>query len=122
MWITVNPVSSHAVGDVFTIKGTTNILRDEKVFIQVFPGGMYIRDHYGQCAGCHEKEILAFSTYDFVNVTEGEHGINRWSLAVNMSGWLPVMSDVSISDIYRNKTGTRTETMFELFRKRRITI
>jgi hypothetical protein len=85
MWITVNPVSSHAVGDVFTIKGTTNILRDEKVFIQVFPGGMYIRDHYGQCAGCHEKEILAFSTYDFVNVTEGDHGINRWSLAVNTS-------------------------------------
>jgi|WetSurMetagenome_2_1015567.scaffolds.fasta_scaffold20200_4 hypothetical protein len=113
-WIAVDPVSNHKIGDIFTIAGKTNFRSNEKVFIQVFPGESYIIDRYGQCAGCHESEILTFSTYDFVNVTKGDNGINRWSLTVNTSRWLPVLYKVTVSDINRNTTAATTSTTFSL--------
>jgi hypothetical protein len=116
-WIAVDPISHHKIGDTFTITGETNFRTGEKVFIQVFPGGSYILDHYGQCASCHESEIFTFSTYNFVNVTEGNDGINHWSLTVNTSAWLPVPYKVTASDIYRNTDETSTSTVFNLSEK-----
>jgi hypothetical protein len=84
-WIIINPITSHHVGDVFEINGTTNLGVDKKMMINVDEERLMGTGPYDN------PEIRLKYTYTdlqgYVNIRGGECGINSWSYPVNLTGF-----------------------------------
>ena len=82
-YIIINPISSHNVGDVFEVTGTTNLGVDTKIFLDLSepylldPGPFVTADPNYKCSG----------TKGYVKIQNGAYGTNIWSYPVNLSGY-----------------------------------
>jgi hypothetical protein len=86
-WIIINPVSDHYVGEVFDINGTTSLGAGENISIDIIqsyfsPKG---QDYF---TGFHRNS----------EIIEGDCGVNRWTILVNLSEFIPFEYFVYVSD------------------------
>ena len=82
LWITIDPLSDHNAGDVFTITGTTNLSVSDEILVQVIPEWWIQRPSKSQCSG--EEIIGQIATGTFVPVP-GNNSLNVWNYSVNSS-------------------------------------
>jgi hypothetical protein len=79
LWIQINPVSDHYVGDIFEVNGTTTCNVKEKILIQIYQSSILLprgQDHYTSLNG-------------FIIIKNGTCGLNTWAFSSNLSGFLP---------------------------------
>jgi hypothetical protein len=108
LWIQINPIEDHHVGDIFTISGTTNIPVGENISVEIFddffrPGGMSYQD---------KRSVTIYNN----------GSINIWSTTVNFST-MSLARDVKTGvysttfDILVTKEGDSASnyTSFELY-------
>jgi hypothetical protein len=82
-FITINPVTTHTVGDVFDINGITNLGVNSKIVLNFYelrgfelaPAPNATSTPYYEYSG----------TSGFVNIQNGTCGTNFWSFSVNVS-------------------------------------
>jgi hypothetical protein len=80
LWITISPEPDPYVGDIFEIKGTTNLpVGTNLSFVVSEPSARLCP--FGEC-------IYTYLT-GTMNATSGDCGINTWSYALNLSGVSP---------------------------------
>jgi len=76
-WITISPEPDPYVGDIFNIKGTTNLPAGTNLSFVISEPSVRLCPS-GKCVYTHLTGTM--------NVTPGECGINTWSYALNLSG------------------------------------
>ena len=84
-FIIINPIGSHIAGDVFEIKGTTNLGVNSTIFFdlrepqgsELAPGSYVTPPPHYEYSG----------TKGYVKIQNGACGINFWSYLVNVSGY-----------------------------------
>jgi hypothetical protein len=79
-WITISPEPDPYVGDIFDIKGTTNLPAGTNLSFVISEPSVRLCPS-GKCVYTHLTGTM--------NVTTGECGINIWSYALNLSGVSP---------------------------------
>ena len=83
LFIAINPISNHNVGDVFEITGTTNL--DANSIIEIWINEPRLLDP--------SPEITRDPTYPYsdsignVILQKGECGVNTWSYPINLTGF-----------------------------------
>ena len=116
-YIIINPISSHNVGDVFEVTGTTNLGVDTKIFLDLSepylldPGPFVTADPNYKCSG----------TKGYVKIQKGAGGTNIWSYPVNLSGYHnPKYYDVNIREESNHSIKNYTEFFINLDRSERL--
>jgi hypothetical protein len=118
VWISIDPVNDHIIGDSIIITGNTNLSSQNKILVQVFPKE-YISRHFYDCVACHESELGKVARAGDVIITPGKDGINHWVFIVNSSEFVidesPISYDIDISSSDFNRTSTLSvNTKFNL--------
>ena len=78
LFITIDPIGNHTIGEVFFINGTTNLPISENLSINVFPA------LYHPVSRGHED--LGF-TNDRISIISQDNGIKHWSINVSEGHW-----------------------------------
>jgi hypothetical protein len=101
----INTVGDHAVGDRFTVAGSTNLAVGDTILIQI----------YSQSFGPEPKgQSEGFSgTSGTVQVVQGTGGLNRWSFGVDSSGWTPGAYLLEVTSATMDVTGSTTFNIVE---------
>ncbi len=82
-YIIINPISTHSVGDVFEINGTTNLGVDDKIKIDISELRM-------TGTGPYSMPDLYYNYSDsrsYVTMKRGDCGENSWSYRANLTGF-----------------------------------
>jgi len=82
-YIIINPISTHNVGDVFEINGTTNLGVDKKLKIDICEPRMMGVGPYDM----PDWKYIYTDSRGYVTMTGGDCGINSWSYQVNLTGF-----------------------------------
>src|SRR5208283_3190445 len=77
----INPVGDHAVGENFTISGSTNLAVGDNLQIDVYSSS-FVPTSKNQLGGFSGASGV-------VHVMPGSNGLNMWSFAVNAAGFRP---------------------------------
>ena len=101
----INPIGDHAVGDKFTIQGSTNLAVGNNLMIEIIsssfkPTQKVQGDEFSGSAGT-------------VKVEPGTNGFNRWSFDVDASTFKPDEYSVKVSGTTIEVTGSTTFTIVE---------
>ena len=93
-YIIINPIGTHAVGDVFEINGTTNLGTNATVRFELWePIGLQMAPD----SNVTYPEYTYTDTEGYVKIQNGTNGSNFWSYTVNLSGFnAPVRYSVSV--------------------------
>jgi hypothetical protein len=96
----VHPVGDHAVGDKFTITGTTNLAAGDKLQVDVYSSSFSPtkKSQSGEYSGAS----------GVVEVTAGTNGRNQWAFDVDASGFRPDEYIVTVAGIIQNVHGSAT--------------
>jgi hypothetical protein len=83
LYITLNPVGTHHIGDVFEINGTTNLPADSVIKIHIFSQNIHTMP-----TGYPQTMTLAPTpAFDGIaTIMKGNRGENTWSFEANISG------------------------------------
>jgi len=89
-WIAVDPVTDHHPGDLINVTGTTNLLKNDELTIEV--------DNYEVYPGlCGPNKQCFYSSFvDTTKVLPAAIGNNTFSCTVNTSGFYPVKFRVRV--------------------------
>jgi hypothetical protein len=98
LWITVDPVSNHDAGDVFTITGTTNLSVSDEILVQVIPEWWIQRPSKSQCGG---KEIIGQGATGTIVPVPGNNSLNLWNFSINSSTFPSQNYIVSVDGVTR---------------------
>lgn len=99
----ISPVGDHAVGDTFTIGGSTNLAVGDQLLVEITSSSF---------APTSKNQDSGFSAASgMVTVVPGSGGYNRWSFDVDASTFRPDEYIVKISGVTTEVTGT---TMFNI--------
>jgi hypothetical protein len=101
----INPIGEHAVGDKFSITGSTNLAIGDNLVVEItsssFKPSQKVQDAgFSGSAGT-------------VKVEPGTNGFNRWSFDVDASTFKPDEYSVKVSGTTIEVTGSTTFTIFE---------
>ena len=102
----INPIGDHAVGDQFTITGSTNLAAGDNLMVEITSSSF-------QPAQKGEGAEFPGSA-GTVRVQAGTGGLNRWSFPVNTSTFKPDEYIVKVTGITVDVTGS---TMFTIIEK-----
>jgi trimeric autotransporter adhesin len=96
----INPVSDHAVGDKFTISGSTNLAVGDQLMVEITSSSFRPTQKSvgGEFSGASGQ----------VTVVPGTGGYNRWSYDVDASGFKPDEYIVKVSGMTIDVTGSTT--------------
>ena len=94
----INPIGDHAVGDTFTISGSTNLAAGDNVLVEIrsasfAPTGKNAASGSSGASGT-------------VTVVAGSGSSNRWSFDVDTAGWKPDEYLVTVSGVTIDVTGS----------------
>jgi len=101
----INPIGDHAVGDKFTIYGSTNLAVGNNLMIEIISSSF--------------KPTQKMQGADFsgsagtVKVEPGTNGFNRWSFDVDASTFKPDEYSVKVSGTTTEVTGSTTFNIIE---------
>ena len=90
-WITIDPISDHTIGDKFTVRGTTNLNKSERLYITVSESWFRDVRHRYQCGGEGNLRAMAF-----INTYPRKNGINLWNFSIDTAGFPTETYDVEI--------------------------
>ena len=96
-FITINPIPTHVVGDVFDISGRTNVGSDKQLKVEIAED--FFRAKRTRTDG------IFYGVAGNATIIAGTNGINRWEFNVNTTGWLPQQYYVTVfstDDFYSN--------------------
>jgi hypothetical protein len=103
--ITINPIQSHAEGDIFEISGSTTLGLDQQLKIEV------AEDYFR--AKRTRNDGIFYGVAGNATIIEGINGINRWVFNVNTTGWLPQQYYV---DVFSSSEDSSSHSDFYLIR------
>jgi hypothetical protein len=86
-WIAINPFSDHYVGEIFEINGTTNLGAGENISIDIIQSYFSPKGQDYFTGFHHHSKIIG-----------GDCGVNRWTILVNLSEFIPFEYFVYVSD------------------------
>jgi len=92
LWIDINPVSNHYVGDVFEINGTTNFGSDDNLNITI------IQSSFSRCPRIYSDCYRYASIQSTIIVQDGDCEKNNWTYSANLSGFKPERYIIDITD------------------------
>jgi hypothetical protein len=92
LWIHINPVSNHYVGDVFEISGTTNLGSDDNLNITI------IQSSFSRCPRIYSDCYRYTSIQSTIIVQDGNCERNNWTYSANLSGFKPERYIIDITD------------------------
>jgi trimeric autotransporter adhesin len=103
--VMINPIGDHAVGDRFTISGSTNLAASNQLMVAITsssfrPTG---KNTGGEFSGTNGQ----------VTVFPGTGGMNRWSMDVDATAFKPDEYIVTVSGITNDVTGSTTFNVVE---------
>lgn len=101
----IEPIAEHAVGDRFTISGTTNLAAGDKLMVEVYSSS------FMPTSKAQSGEFSGAS--GIVGIQAGASGLNTWSFDVDASGFRPDEYIVTASGITQDVTGSATFTIVE---------
>jgi hypothetical protein len=101
----INPVGDHAVGDRFTIGGSTNLAAGDNLMVEISSSSFKPTEKVqsGEFSG----------TSGEVQVMQGTNGYNQWSLDVDASAFKPDEYIVRVSGITLDVTDSATFNIVE---------
>jgi hypothetical protein len=101
----INPIGDHAVGEKFTISGTTNLAVGDNLQVDVYSSSFVPtkKSQTGEYSG----------SSGVVQVMPGSNGQNQWSFAIDASGFKPDEYIVKVSGITQDVTGSTTFNLVE---------
>jgi len=86
-YIIINPIGNHYVGDVFEIKGSTNLDVDSKIILDLWqPRPLEL------APGSNVTEAPSYhlsGTSGYLTIKKGSCGTNTWYYPVDLSGYPP---------------------------------
>jgi hypothetical protein len=96
----VDPVGDHAVGDRFTIGGSTNLAADDDLLIEVYSSSFRpsSKEQSGEFSG----------STGIVKVRQGSGGYNRWSFDLDTATWKPDEYIVTVAAVLQDVKGSAT--------------
>ena len=96
----IEPIPDHAVGDVFTIGGTTNLAVGDNLMVEITSSSFAptSKAQSGESSGAG----------GMVQVQPGAGGLNRWSYTVDSSTFKPDEYIVIVSAVLQNAKGSST--------------
>jgi hypothetical protein len=96
----INPIGDHAVGDQFTISGSTNLAVGDKLMVEITSSSFRPTQKSvgGEFSGANGE----------VTVVPGTGAYNRWSFDVDASGFKPDEYIVKVSGMTIDVTGSTT--------------
>jgi hypothetical protein len=96
----INPIGDHAVGDRFTIHGSTNLAAGDNLMVEI---------RSSEFGPTQKNKGSGFSgASGEVTVVPGTGGLNQWSFDVDTTGWKPDDYLVTVSGITVDVTGSAT--------------
>ena len=78
LWVGIDPICDHKIGDKFTITGTTNLNESEEILVSVIPEWWMDVRKRNQCG--IDRLPHALGT---IRIVLGENGINKWIFSVD---------------------------------------
>jgi trimeric autotransporter adhesin len=101
----INPVGTHAVGEKFTITGSTNLAAGDNLQVDVYSSSF---------KPTGKTQDSAFSgASGVVQVQPGSSGRNSWSFVVDATGFRPDEYIVTVKGITQDVSGSVTFTIVE---------
>ena len=96
----ISPIGDHAVGEKFTISGSTNLAVGDKLQVDVYSSSFAPtkKSQTGEYSGAS----------GVVEVTPGSNGRNRWSFDIDASTFRPDEYIVTVSGIIQDVQGSAT--------------
>jgi hypothetical protein len=101
LWITIDPVSDHTIGDKFNITGTTNLPAGEKILVEI------ISSRYKPGSQCQCSDF-GYGATGTIQITEGSNGMNRWVFMVDTSYFKPDEMIVIVTTTGKNEVTAHT--------------
>jgi trimeric autotransporter adhesin len=99
----INPVGDHAVGDMFTINGSTNLAAGDNLMVEITSSS------FKPTTKSQSAEFSGAS--GMVKVVQGSGALNRWSFPVDASTFKPDEYIVKVSGITIDVSGS---TLFNI--------
>ena len=96
----IDPVGEHAVGEKFSITGTTNLAVDDNLMVEVYSSS------FAPTGKGQPNEFSGKS--GIVKVQPGSGSSNRWSFDIDASGFVPDEYIVKVTAVNQQVTGTTT--------------
>lgn len=107
----IDPIGDHAVGDKFTISGSTNLATGDQLLVEITSSS------FGPSLKTSASEFSGAS--GMVIVVPGSGGYNRWFFAVDATNFKPDEYLVKVSGVTIDVTGS---TVFNVFAQRPATM
>ena len=101
----IEPIGDHAVGDRFTIGGSTNLAAGDALLIEVYSSSFRpsSKAQSGEFSG----------STGIVKVTPGSGGYNRWSFDLDTATWKPDEYIVTVAAVLQDVKGSATFSVTE---------
>jgi hypothetical protein len=101
----IDPIGDHAVGDRFTIGGSTNLAVDDDLLVEIYSASFRptTKVQSGEFSG----------TTGIVNVQPGTGRYNRWSFDVDTATWKPDEYIVTVAAVLQDVKGSATFSVTE---------
>jgi len=101
----IDPIGDHAVGDTFTVQGSTNLAVGDNLMVDITSSSFKPtqKTGSGEFSGAN----------GMVTVVPGSGGLNRWSFSVDTSAFKPDEYIVKVSGVTIDVTGSATFNVVE---------
>jgi hypothetical protein len=101
----IDPIGDHAVGDRFTIGGSTNLAAGDDLLIEVYSSSFRpsSKAQSGEFSG----------STGIVKVRQGSGGYNRWSFDLDTATWKPDEYIVTVAAVLQDVKGSATFSVTE---------